>query len=55
MFYCESINWFKDHFPEVDVYALINSFLWTMIITLLGLAVVRPLSLLRQSRAGQSG
>jgi hypothetical protein len=36
------IPWFNDHFPGVDVYALINAFLWTMIIILLVLAVTRP-------------
>lgn len=37
------IKWFDHHFPTVDVYALINAFVWTMIITLLVLAVARPL------------
>ena len=43
------IEWFNENFPGVDVYALINSFLWTMIITLLVLAVVRPLILVGAS------
>jgi hypothetical protein len=37
------IPWFNENFPGIDVYALINAFLWTMIIALLLLAVVRPL------------
>jgi hypothetical protein len=35
--------WFEERFPGVEVYALINAFLWTMIITLLLLAIIRPL------------
>jgi hypothetical protein len=46
------IEWLNERFPGVDVYAVINAFLWTMIITLLVLAVVRPLVLLRQARPG---
>jgi hypothetical protein len=39
------ISWFNEQFPRMDVYALINSFLWTLIITLLVLAIVRPLAI----------
>ena len=45
------IPWFAEHFPEVDVYAVINSYLWTMIITLLVLALIRPLLLRRSVRS----
>jgi hypothetical protein len=44
------IDWFNENFPGVDVYAVIDSFLWTMIVALLVLAIVRPLLLLRQAR-----
>lgn len=44
------IGWFNDRFPGTDVYALINAFLWTMIITLLVLAVIRPLMPVRKMR-----
>ena len=44
------IEWFNQNFPGVDVYAVINAFLWTMTITLLVLAVVRPLLLLQRIR-----
>lgn len=37
------IEWFNQNFPGVDVYAVINAFLWTMISTLLVLAILRPL------------
>jgi hypothetical protein len=37
------IPWLEQQFPGIDVYAIINSFLWSMIIILLVLAVVRPL------------
>jgi hypothetical protein len=37
------IPWFGENFPGVDVYAVINSFLWTMILSLLALAILRPL------------
>jgi hypothetical protein len=47
------IEWFNRNFPGVDVYAVINSFLWVMIITLLVLAVLRPLLLLRKAGRGQ--
>ena len=46
------IEWFRQNFPGVDVYAVINSFLWTMIVTLLVLALVRPLLLRRRAQAG---
>jgi hypothetical protein len=42
------IPWFAEHFPEVDVYTVINSYLWTMIITLVVLALIRPLLLRRR-------
>ena len=45
------IPWFEEQFPGLDVYALINTFLWTMIVALLVLAVVRPLLLLRKRQA----
>lgn len=45
------IEWFDQNFPGVDVYAVINSFLWAMIIVLLLLDVLRPL--LRRAHAGQ--
>ena len=45
------IEWFDQNFPGVDVYAVINAFLWTMILTLLLLALLRPL--LRRAHAGQ--
>jgi hypothetical protein len=44
------LPWFNRNFPGVDVYAVINAFLWTMIVTLLVLAVVRPLLLRRGDR-----
>jgi hypothetical protein len=47
------IEWFDRNFPGVDVYAIINSFLWVMIITLLVLAVLRPLLLLRKAGRGR--
>ncbi|HSK66400.1 MAG TPA: hypothetical protein VK888_05690 [Anaerolineales bacterium] len=47
------IEWFNEQFPGMDVYAVINSFLWVMIITLLVLAVLRPLFLLNKARTGQ--
>ena len=47
------IEWFNQNFPGVDVYAVINSFLWPMIIALLVLAVVRPLLLLKKARTGR--
>ena len=47
------IEWFNRNFPGVDVYAVINSILWTMIITLLVLAVLRPLILWQRVRPGQ--
>jgi hypothetical protein len=43
------IKWFNQNFPGVDVYAVINAILSTMIITLLLLAVLRPL--LRSDRS----
>ena len=46
------IEWFNQNFPGVDVYAVINSFLWVMLIALLMLAVLRPLLLPRKTRAG---
>ena len=48
------IPWFAQRFPTVDVYALINAFLWTMIIALLILAIVRPLRLLNKTLARRS-
>jgi hypothetical protein len=45
------ISWFDQHFPGIDVYALINSFLWGLTIPLLVLAVIRPLLLLEKRRA----
>ena len=47
------IGWFNQNFPGVDVYAVINAFLWTMIITLLVLAIVRPLLMLQRARNRQ--
>jgi hypothetical protein len=47
------IEWLNEQFPGMDVYAIINSFLWVMIITLLVLAVLRPLLLLKKARTGQ--
>ncbi len=44
------IGWFHQNFPGVDVYAVINAFLWTMIVALLVLAVVRPLLMLQRAR-----
>jgi hypothetical protein len=38
------IEWINQQFPGVDVYAVINAFLWTMIISLLLLSVMRPLT-----------
>jgi hypothetical protein len=46
------IAWFRQNFPGVDVYAVINSFLWTMIIALLVLALARPLLLRRSAQVG---
>jgi hypothetical protein len=46
------IEWFRQNFPGVDVYAVINSFLWTMILVLLVLVLVRPLLLRRRAQAG---
>ena len=37
------ISWLEQSFPGIDVYAIINAFLWTLIVTLLVLAVVRLL------------
>ena len=45
------IPWFSENFPGVDVYALINAFLWTMILALLALAVLRPLVIRRNGLA----
>ena len=45
------IAWFNENYPGIDVYALINAFLWTMISALLLLAVVRPLV---RGRGGQA-
>ena len=42
------IPWFAQHFPGLDVYAVINACLWTMIITLLALAVLRPWLLIKR-------
>ena len=39
------IEWFDQNFPGTDVYAVINSFLWVLILALLALAVLRPLLL----------
>jgi hypothetical protein len=47
------IEWFDQNFPGVDVYAVINAFLWTMILTLLLLALLRPLILWQRVRQGQ--
>jgi hypothetical protein len=47
------IEWLNRNFPGVDVYAVINGFLWTMIITLLLLALLRPLILWQRVRQGQ--
>lgn len=44
------LEWLNRQFPGIDVYAIINTFLWSMIIILLVLAVVRPLLLLNQAR-----
>ena len=46
------IEWFQRNFPGVDVYAVINSFLWSMIMILLVLGLVRPLLLRRDAQAG---
>jgi hypothetical protein len=45
------ISWLDQHFPGIDVYALINSFLWGLTIPLLVLAVIRPLMLLEKRKA----
>lgn len=47
------IPWLNEHFPGIDVYAVINAFLWSLIITLLLLAVLRPLVLQRQASDGR--
>jgi len=44
-------EWLNDQFPGIDAYVVTNSFLWTMIITLLILAVLRPLTLVNKARA----
>jgi hypothetical protein len=44
----KTILWFGEHFPGVDVYAVINTFLWTMIVALLLLAIARPLLLIKR-------
>jgi hypothetical protein len=49
------IEWLDQQFPGLDVYAVINTFLWTMIITLLVLAVIRLLILLNTARSMRSG
>jgi hypothetical protein len=46
------IPWFDQHFPGVDVYAVINAFLWGLAIPLLILAVIRPLIRWNIFRAG---
>lgn len=48
------IPWFDEHFPGTDVYAVINSFLWALIVTLLALAVARPLIQRGKARDRQS-
>lgn len=47
------IQWLNEQFPGIDVYAVINAFLWTLISTLLLLAVLRPLVLPRQASGGK--
>ena len=37
------IPWFGEHYPGVDVYAVISTYLWVMVIALLVLAVIRPI------------
>ncbi|HSL43108.1 MAG TPA: hypothetical protein VK897_06730 [Anaerolineales bacterium] len=37
------ISWLDEQFPGIDVYAIINAFLRVLVITLLVLAVARPL------------
>lgn len=44
------IPWLEQRFPGIDVYVVINSFLWSMIVTLLVLAVVRPLIRMRKDK-----
>ena len=46
----QTIPWFSENFPGVDVYGVINGFLWSLVITLLLLAIGRPLLLLYQAR-----
>ena len=46
------IPWLDQQFPGIDVYAIINAFLWTMIVALLVLAVLRPLIMRKNPRAG---
>ena len=47
------IEWFGQNFPSVDVYAVINAFLWIMIVVLLVLAIIRPLLMLQRARHRQ--
>ena len=47
------IAWFDQNFPGVDVYAVINAFLWTMIVALLVLGIVRPLLMFQRARNRQ--
>jgi len=42
------------NFTGIDVYAITNSFLWSFIITLLVLAVIRPLIMVNKTRAEAS-
>lgn len=44
-----AIPWWDDRFPGIDVYAVINAFLWSLIVSLLVLAVVRPLLLIKRT------
>jgi hypothetical protein len=45
-----AIPWWNDRFPGLDVYTIINAFLWSMIGALLALAILRPLLLLSRRR-----
>lgn len=48
------IPWLAQRFPGIDVYAVINAFLWGLAIPLLELAVLRPLLRLTTARAAPS-
>lgn len=48
------IPWLAQRFPGIDVYAVLNAFLWGLAIPLLVLAVLRPLLRLTTARAARS-